>query len=52
MAFFHSPKIPTNNLRVCVDGLNKKSYAGSGNTWVNMISNLPWTNIIQVNRFI
>lgn len=39
MAFQHSPKIPTNNLRVCVDGLNRKSYAGSGNTWVDLSGN-------------
>ena len=39
MAFLHSPKIPTNNLRVCVDGLNRKSYVGSGNTWVDLSGN-------------
>jgi hypothetical protein len=39
MAFHYSPKIPKDNLRVCVDGLNFKSYPGSGTTWIDLSGN-------------
>lgn len=39
MGFYYSPKIATNNLRVCVDGLNRKSYTGTGSTWKDLSGN-------------
>jgi len=39
MALSHSPKIVTDGLVFCVDAADKKSYAGSGNTWYDRSGN-------------
>ena len=36
MALTHSPRIVTDNLVLCVDAANPKSYSGSGTTWTDM----------------
>jgi hypothetical protein len=33
----HSPSIVMNNLVLCLDAGNSKSYPGSGTTWYNLI---------------
>jgi hypothetical protein len=33
MAYFHSPRIPTDGLSLCLDASNSKSYSGSGSIW-------------------
>jgi hypothetical protein len=38
MALSHSPSIITQNLSLCLDAANPKSYPGSGTTWYNLIS--------------
>lgn len=40
MAFQYSPKIVTNGLVVALDAANKKSYPGSGTTWIDLSNNL------------
>ena len=46
----------TNGLMIRDDGYHVYDSASMGaeyfDNWVTMISNLPWTNITQVNRFI
>lgn len=37
MAYFHSPRIATNELYLLVDALNTKSYSGSGTSFKNII---------------
>jgi len=39
MSFTHSPKIVTNNLVLCLDAANPKSYPGSGTTWSDLSGN-------------
>jgi hypothetical protein len=39
MALSHSPKINKNNLIMCVDAANEKSYSGSGTTWADLLGN-------------
>lgn len=39
MALIHSPKLPTDNLVVCVDAGNTKSYPGSGTNWLDLSGN-------------
>lgn len=36
MALSHSPSIITQNLVLCLDAANPKSYPGSGTTWTNL----------------
>ena len=36
MGLAHSPKIITDNLVLCLDAANTKSYGGSGNTWTDL----------------
>ena len=36
MALIHSPKIVTDNLVLCLDAANTKSYPGSGATWTDI----------------
>ena len=36
MALFHSPRIVTDNLVLCLDAGNPKSYPGSGATWYDL----------------
>ena len=36
MALTHSPRIVTDNLILCVDAANPKSYSGSGTTWKDL----------------
>lgn len=38
MGLFHSPKIVTNNLLMCVDAANEKSYPGTGTTWSDLVN--------------
>lgn len=38
MGLNHSPKIVTDSLVLCLDAGNKKSYSGSGNTWIDLSS--------------
>ena len=37
MGLSHSPRIVTENLVLCLDAGNSKSYPGSGTTWYNLI---------------
>ena len=39
MATNYSPRIVTNGLILCLDALDKKSYAGSGTTWTDRSGN-------------
>ena len=39
MALVHSPRIVTDNLVLCVDAANTKSYPGSGTTWYDLSGN-------------
>ncbi len=39
MALVHSPKIVTDNLVLCLDAGNTKSYPGSGTTWTDLTGN-------------
>ncbi len=50
MALVHSPKIVTDNLVLCLDAGNTKSYPGSGTTW-NDISGNGHTAIINGATF-
>jgi hypothetical protein len=36
MAYFHSPRIVTDGLVLCLDAGNPKSYPGSGTTWYDL----------------
>jgi hypothetical protein len=36
MALYHSPRITTENLILCLDAENPKSYPGSGTTWTDL----------------
>ena len=38
MGLAHSPRIITDNLVLCVDSANTKSYSGSGTTWTDVSS--------------
>lgn len=39
MGLFHSPKIVTDGLVLCLDAANVKSYPGSGTTWYDLSGN-------------
>ena len=39
MALVHSPKIVTDNLVLCLDAGNTKSYPGTGTTWNDLSGN-------------
>lgn len=39
MALFHSPRIVTNGLVLCLDAANTKSYPGTGTTWTDLSGN-------------
>ena len=39
MGLAHSPKIITDNLVLCLDSANTKSYSGSGSTWKDLSGN-------------
>ncbi len=39
MAHFHSPRIITDGLVLCLDAANTKSYPGSGTTWTDLSNN-------------
>ena len=39
MAYFHSPRIVTDGLVLCLDAANTKSYPGSGTTWSDLSGN-------------
>jgi hypothetical protein len=39
MALSHSPSIITQNLSLCLDAANSKSYPGSGTTWTDLSGN-------------
>ena len=38
MSASHNPKIITENLQMCLDAADPKSYPRSGTTWTDMIS--------------
>lgn len=38
MSLHHSPRIVTDNLVLCLDAGNSRSYPGSGTTWTDLIS--------------
>ena len=38
MAIINSPNIVNDNLVLCLDARNPKSYSGSGNTWKNIVN--------------
>tara|TARA_B110000211_G_scaffold64111_1_gene73530 strand:- start:16 stop:711 length:696 start_codon:yes stop_codon:yes gene_type:complete len=37
MGLTHSPRIVTDGLVFCLDAANKLSYAGAGNTWIDLV---------------
>ena len=39
MALYHSPRIVTDGLVMCLDAANVKSYPGSGTTWYDLTGN-------------
>ena len=39
MSLFHSPRIVTNGLVLCLDAANKKSYPGTGTVWNDLSGN-------------
>jgi hypothetical protein len=39
MGLSHSPSIITQNLVLCLDAANSKSYPGSGTTWTDLSGN-------------
>lgn len=39
MGLNHSPRIVTDGLVLCLDAANRKSYSGSGNTWIDLSGN-------------
>jgi hypothetical protein len=39
MSLSHSPRIVNSGLVLCLDAANRKSYSGSGNTWVDISTN-------------
>tara|TARA_Y100001973_G_C5154340_1_gene309879 strand:- start:90 stop:788 length:699 start_codon:yes stop_codon:yes gene_type:complete len=43
MGLLHSPSIPTNDLLLCVDAANKRSYSGAGTTWSSLVRILDGT---------
>jgi hypothetical protein len=51
MGLSHSPKIVTDNLVLCLDAANRKSYSGSGNTWFDLSGNNRYGNILNGPTF-
>lgn len=47
MALGHSPKIVANGLVLCLDAGNKKSYSGTGNTWIDISANGNNANLLN-----
>jgi len=45
MALFHSPRIVTDGLVLCLDAANVKSYPGSGTTWTDLSNVIGNVNI-------
>lgn len=43
MAFFHSPRIVTEGLSLCLDVTNPKSYSASSTVWYDMGGDRPFT---------
>lgn len=41
MSYYNGPEIVTNNLVMCVDAANSKSYPGTGTTW----RDISWSNM-------
>jgi hypothetical protein len=39
MGLYHSPRIITDGLVLCLDAANVKSYPGSGTTWTDLVGN-------------
>jgi hypothetical protein len=39
MGLNHSPRIVTDGLVLCLDAANRRSYPGSGNTWIDLSGN-------------
>jgi len=46
MSYYNGPKITTNNLILCLDAGNKKSYPGSGTVWYDLSGNNNHFNIL------
>jgi hypothetical protein len=44
MATLYSPKLPTENMSLCLDVSNTKSYPGSGTVWSDLCNNLTFTS--------
>lgn len=47
MSLFHSPRIVTNNLILCLDAGNTRSYPGIGTIWSNLSSGITTTILIN-----
>lgn len=52
MSHFHSPSIVSDRLVACLDTFNKKSYSGSGSTWVDLSTSNNNFNIVNSPAFI
>jgi hypothetical protein len=51
MGLNHSPKIVTDNLVLCLDALNPKSYLGSGTTWTDLSGKNNHCNFVATPSF-
>jgi hypothetical protein len=45
MAYNNGPKIPTDQLKMCLDANNIKSHSGSATTWTDLAQGLPYSKI-------
>jgi hypothetical protein len=52
MALFHSPRIVTNGLVLCLDAANTKSYPGTGTTWTDLSSSRNNCTLVNGPTFV
>lgn len=45
MSYINGPKIPTDQLKMCLDANNTKSHNGSSATWNDLVQSLPFTAV-------
>lgn len=45
MSYINGPKIPTDQLKMCLDANNIKSHSGSSTTWTDLAQGLPYPQI-------